>query len=142
MDSGRREFSKLTALTVLGGASLCVAGCAGAAKGSATLTGDTLKVVLAENPELAEVDGSVAIDAGGRKLLVVNRGEAGYLAIDRKCTHMGCGVQWDAQATQAACPCHGSRFSVQGTVEKGPAKKPLQVYATEAADGVLSIAVA
>ena len=118
-----------------------MAGCAGASKGSATPIDGGARLRLADNPALAQAGGSVAIDAGGQRLLVVNRGEGGYLALNRKCTHAGCSVRWDNATSQAACPCHGSRFSPDGAVQHGPAKKPLAVYAITVGDGVIDIAI-
>jgi cytochrome b6-f complex iron-sulfur subunit len=40
------------------------------------------------------------------------------------CTHLGCTVEEDGEAF--ACPCHGSRYNIDGEVLKGPAQKPLR----------------
>ena len=41
------------------------------------------------------------------------------------CTHAGCSVAKIADGT-IDCPCHGSKFNLDGTVVKGPAVRPLQ----------------
>ena len=38
------------------------------------------------------------------------------------------------------CPCHGLQFSTSGSVIQGPAVAPLRQYATQYANGVLSVA--
>lgn len=41
------------------------------------------------------------------------------------CTHAGCSVAKIADGT-IDCPCHGSKFNLDGTVVKGPATRPLE----------------
>ncbi|OKH76711.1 (2Fe-2S)-binding protein [Mycobacterium sp. ST-F2] len=40
------------------------------------------------------------------------------------CTHQGCTVSEIADGS-IICPCHGSKFALDGSVQEGPAKKPL-----------------
>ena len=42
------------------------------------------------------------------------------------CTHLGCDVAWNASEQSWDCPCHGSRFSPDGTVINGPAVSDLR----------------
>lgn len=48
--------------------------------------------------------------------------------LDAACTHLGCIVQFDRGEQTWSCPCHGSRFAVDGTVLDGPARQPLRPY--------------
>lgn len=41
--------------------------------------------------------------------------------LNRKCTHAGCLVKWNKNNNNFVCPCHGSRFDVEGNVITGPA---------------------
>ena len=50
----------------------------------------------------------------------------GLIALNSMCTHQGCGVEWKDEAF--ACPCHGSKFNIDGTVANGPATEPLAPY--------------
>jgi Rieske Fe-S protein len=61
--------------------------------------------------------------APGRPVVLV-RDAAGVYAVSRVCTHLGCIVQPSPSGFD--CPCHGSRFTADGTVLKGPAPKPLK----------------
>ncbi len=57
-----------------------------------------------------------------RQIAVIKEGEDIY-ALGLACTHLGCTV--NASPLGFSCPCHGSRFSPQGQVLKGPADRPL-----------------
>ena len=67
----------------------------------------------------------------------LSRVEAGFLAIYRKCTHVGCVVPWVPDGTSeddlAAkgvfnCPCHGGIFDRYGVVHAGPPPRPLDIF--------------
>jgi glycine/D-amino acid oxidase-like deaminating enzyme/nitrite reductase/ring-hydroxylating ferredoxin subunit len=46
--------------------------------------------------------------------------------LDARCTHMGCHVRWNAAERSWDCPCHGSRFDVDGSILHGPAVRALR----------------
>lgn len=55
------------------------------------------------------------------------RDEEGILhAVSPKCTHMDCLVQFNTAEKSWDCPCHGSRFTVDGEVIQGPAVEDLE----------------
>jgi len=41
------------------------------------------------------------------------------------CTHMGCILNFDDDTKQFNCPCHKSRFDIEGKRLRGPAKRDL-----------------
>ena len=47
------------------------------------------------------------------------------IAYSLTCTHLGCTIEPDGEQ-EFACPCHGSRYTKDGSVLKGPANKPLR----------------
>jgi cytochrome b6-f complex iron-sulfur subunit len=61
------------------------------------------------------------------QIFIVRDGNT-YLALSATCTHLGCAVRPDGDKPGFFCPCHGSRFSPDGTNVAGPAPKPLDVY--------------
>lgn len=58
----------------------------------------------------------------GRNVTVF-RDSGGVWAMSRICTHLGCIV--NQKPDGFSCPCHGSQFGADGTVQKGPAPKAL-----------------
>lgn len=54
--------------------------------------------------------------------------DGGFLAISRKCTHLGCAVPWVAERKQFECPCHASTFDIMGNVINSPAPRALDLY--------------
>jgi glycine/D-amino acid oxidase-like deaminating enzyme/nitrite reductase/ring-hydroxylating ferredoxin subunit len=70
--------------------------------------------------------GSGAILRRGADRTGVYRDEAGDLhAVSARCTHLGCLVRFNGAERSWDCPCHGSRFDVDGAVLEGPAVEPL-----------------
>ena len=57
------------------------------------------------------------------------------------CTHTGCTVDWDADAKEFVCPCHGSKFAADGKVTSGPAKKPLESHDIKEEEGSILVKV-
>lgn len=54
--------------------------------------------------------------------------DGGFLALSRRCTHLGCTVPWDETAHQFVCPCHSSVFDIKGEAIKTPASRPLDLF--------------
>ena len=63
--------------------------------------------------------------------VVVTQPVAGdFKGLSAVCTHAGCLVNEIADGT-INCPCHGSKYSLDGAVVNGPATKPLPPVAIE-----------
>ena len=73
--------------------------------------------------------GTVHYHREGRFFLV--RLEEGFLALYRKCPHLGCSVPWDESLNKFNCPCHSSIFEPNGEVASGPAPRPLDYFPVE-----------
>jgi menaquinol-cytochrome c reductase iron-sulfur subunit len=65
--------------------------------------------------------------------------DADFTVFAVNCTHLGCPVNWLAQANLFMCPCHGGVYYADGTVAGGPPPRPLFRYQTRIQDGNLEI---
>jgi Rieske Fe-S protein len=64
--------------------------------------------------------------ARGREIVfLVWDGARDVRAFSSTCTHLGCQVRWDRDATRFICPCHGGVYAADGSVLEGPPRRPL-----------------
>jgi cytochrome b6-f complex iron-sulfur subunit len=129
VDSSRRSFlNKLW--IVLGGLALV----------------EVVALVLAffqpRKPRAKEGDSGAIIEAGSVENFSLNsvtafvRGkfflarleDGGFLALSRKCTHLGCTVPWSSKEMKFVCPCHASVYDIRGEVVSAPAPRPLDLH--------------
>lgn len=74
--------------------------------------------------EIARGEGAV-IRRGLAKVAVYRDEDGGLHERSAICTHLGCVVQFNSTERTWDCPCHGSRFGIDGHVVNGPAIKGL-----------------
>ncbi len=55
--------------------------------------------------------------------------DGGFLALSRRCTHLGCTVPWQAGESRFVCPCHASVFDISGAVIQSPAPRAMDLFA-------------
>ena len=65
--------------------------------------------------------------------------DGGFLAISRKCTHLGCTVPWVEVDNRFACPCHGSTFDITGSVVQAPAPRALDLFPVTIENNVVRV---
>jgi cytochrome b6-f complex iron-sulfur subunit len=56
----------------------------------------------------------------------LRRDSVGVVALDAVCPHLGCLVRQDESQPGFYCPCHGSRFALNGALLQGPAARSLR----------------
>lgn len=108
-----------------------LAACAAAGGGGVVLAADFLRPrvlfepsrrLTAGLPDAFDL-GAVVTDEAQRVYVIRQR--AGFHAMSSVCTHLGCITRYRPDEGLIACPCHGSRFDLEGTVLAGPAPGPL-----------------
>ena len=63
------------------------------------------------------------------------------VALNPMCTHQGCTVELKGAENVLACPCHGSKFGLDGAVTNGPADKPLPPFEVKEEDSLILVKV-
>ncbi|MBL9139438.1 MAG: Rieske 2Fe-2S domain-containing protein [Verrucomicrobiales bacterium] len=107
-----------------------------------------LRLRLADFPSLSGAFGSVRLgftnlNVGGplRPFIVSKDGDAIFV-VSAVCTHASCVIPAFSSTKTSTCSCHGSRFSANGSVLRGPATEPLTEYeATLEESGLLTIVI-
>jgi glycine/D-amino acid oxidase-like deaminating enzyme/nitrite reductase/ring-hydroxylating ferredoxin subunit len=105
------------------------------AKDQAEVASDLIGGHLRSYPDASEAaplaEGDI-VKIGGTKAGIYRDGSGQLRAISAVCTHMGCALGWNPVDRTWDCPCHGSRFAVDGQVAHGPAVAPLEPVALSA----------
>jgi len=82
--------------------------------------------------------GSVTAFRDGHFYLV-RLDDGGFLALHRKCTHLGCTVPWIADEQKFICPCHASAFDMRGDMLSAPAVRALDLFAVRIENGIVKV---
>lgn len=67
------------------------------------------------------------IKKDGKHYAIAKNDKNEVIALSAVCPHLKCLVQWNAQEKTWDCPCHGSRFTIEGKVITGPSVSDLSV---------------
>lgn len=82
---------------------------------------------------------SVTVDKE-QKVYIVRAREGFFYAMSAVCTHLGCITNLKADTNEIACPCHGSRFDIEGNVTHGPAPHSLPRFSVRISEsGILIV---
>jgi cytochrome b6-f complex iron-sulfur subunit len=121
------ELARRKILALIGTGALTIAGVGSAITALRFLEPS---IVYEEDARVAvgrpeEVPPGTVLVLAKHKIYVI-RSAAGIFALSSICTHLGCMTRYVPENAQLACPCHGSRFSLDGKVTAGPAPRPLR----------------
>lgn len=98
-------------------------------RNAATVTkhyiGDRLSALRSDGDEIQP--GCAAVVRMDGSPVAVYRDSGGTAhAVSAVCTHLGCIVGFNDADSTWDCPCHGSRFDINGYILSGPAVRPLE----------------
>ena len=72
-----------------------------------------------------EKERSLILRSGSTRVLVFEDAEQRLRAVEARCTHEGCTVQYVPGDSNIWCACHNGRFDLEGRVISGPPQRPL-----------------
>jgi Rieske Fe-S protein len=106
----------------------------GSAGGLAKMNAEVGFDFIADRVRPAETGAAAGVPPGEARIVRDGLGKTGVYrdaggnvhAVSVRCTHLGCLLRFNAAEHSWDCPCHGSRFDVDGDVLEGPATLPLE----------------
>ena len=133
----RRDF----VMTCAAAGAALLAGCASLVTHPVPMAAGRVRLTLSQYPDLTRGDGAIKILPQGQDdpIYVLASGEE-FIAVSPICTHRGCTV--DVHGLRLVCPCHGSTYSRDGTVLKGPAQRALTRFPVSRVGDALEIRIA
>jgi len=65
--------------------------------------------------------------------------DGGFLAVHRRCPHLGCNVEWKPGYEGFFCPCHGAEFDFYGTFDGPPVPRSLDTFEVRIKDSRIEV---
>lgn len=87
---------------------------------------DRLNRVQADPVDTLGPDSGGIVELDGATMAVYRDPDGGIHAVSPTCAHLGCSLGWNAAERTWDCPCHGSRYDVDGHVIQGPSVRDLE----------------
>jgi cytochrome b6-f complex iron-sulfur subunit len=145
VSTSRRGFLRGVAGVGAGAAATGLTGCAPNISPAPVANADKdpdgrVRLVVSQYPDLAREGGAITLRVPGEQNLLVTHPEADtYAVVSSTCTHSGCPLAFEQG--EIVCPCHLSRFDLEGKVTNPPAQAPLTAFVAryDAGKGVLLI---
>lgn len=95
------------------------------------------KVTEVELPDAQKLAAGTAMmfKFGARPAILIHHPDGEWVALDAKCTHLGCTVQYQADQSRIYCACHGGVYDPKtGKNVSGPPPRPLTAFRVEVTD--------
>ncbi len=107
-----------------------------------TYSNGIVKLTVDSSSPISKAGTAVMLNYQNGQLLVDHPSVNTFNALSPICTHQGCLISnYDYGSYQFVCPCHGSRYDVNGNVVSGPAPSPLQKYQAQFSGSLLTVNV-
>jgi len=81
-----------------------------------------------ERPLALDPGEATVVEHEGESVAAYRDEDGEYHTVSAVCSHMGCLVEWNDGERSWDCPCHGSRFDVDGTPLETPAVEGLEQF--------------
>ncbi|MGH3785896.1 MAG: FAD-dependent oxidoreductase [Pseudonocardiaceae bacterium] len=95
------------------------------AKAGADMVIDRITPAEVSSPAEVPVGEARVVRDGLGKVGAFREADGTLHVVSLRCTHLGCLLRFNGAERSWDCPCHGSRFDVDGSVLEGPAVRPL-----------------
>jgi Rieske Fe-S protein len=86
-----------------------------------SLIGDRVATLTAPHLETLQAGNGAIVHVDGHAIAAYRHDDGTVTAVNARCTHLGCIVHLNDAERTWDCPCHGSRFALDGQVVDGPA---------------------
>ncbi|HEX7168780.1 MAG TPA: FAD-dependent oxidoreductase [Acidimicrobiales bacterium] len=93
------------------------------------LAGDRIETMSVPPAESLQPGEGGLVDLDGDKVAAYRSEDGTLTAVSPVCGHMGCLVAFNTAERSWDCPCHGSRYAVDGTLIQGPSVHDLDPVA-------------
>jgi len=107
---------------------------------SASVVNQTIILTIDPSSPLATVGSAALVQYPNSALLVARTAQDTFVALTAICTHQGCTITGYSNQVYT-CPCHGSQYSANGNVVRGPAAVALRRFQTQFANSQLTISL-
>jgi len=134
----RREFIKISGFLVGGlaiGSTMLSPGCGYSAapqiqNNCYMFREDKVIVMLDRVPQLSSVGNAVSImhDNERISIIIIRSKQDDYTVASNQCTHRERPLGYDSETKLLVCNSGKSMFELDGSIVRGPAEKPLQIY--------------
>ena len=95
--------------------------------------------VITIEPGIGEAGKGLVYVRRRDRTLDTEAGDAEFIALTSRCSHVGCPVNYVPAAQSFVCPCHGGVYGFRGQRTGGPPPRPLDRFETRVRAGQVEV---